>query len=51
MFIFSEGFNTWFWEFKVGMFIDGMFVYNPFYSKCNTNEGVGFPSIILYGVN
>ena len=48
---FHECFKAWFLEFKVGKFIDRMFVYNPSYSKCDTNEVVGFPSIILYGVN
>ena len=51
MHVFNEGFNGEFWDFLIGKFIYGVFVYSPSHSNCDGNEGVGFPSIVLYGVN
>ena len=43
-----------FGNFQIGKFVNGklngMFVYSSSYSGCDGNEGIGFPSVVLYGV-
>ena len=50
VYYFHEGFYVGFWDFKVGKFINQVFVYSPSCSCCDSDEGVGFPAIVLYGV-
>ena len=45
--IFYEGFDGLFWDFKVGKFVDGVFMYSPSASGCDGDEWVSFPSVIL----
>jgi hypothetical protein len=45
-----EGSDGWFWDFKVGKFVNEVFVYGASYSGYDGNEGIGFPSIVLYGI-
>ena len=40
-----------FWNFEVGQFIYGVFVYVSSYSGCDGDEGIGVPCIVLYGVD
>ena len=45
VYFFHENFKVWF--FKVGRFINQVFVYSPNYSGYDSNEGVGFPTVVL----
>lgn len=49
--VFHEGFDGLLWDFKVGKFVNGMFVYCSSDSGCNGDEWVCFPFIILYGIH
>ena len=51
MYAFHEGFNARHWDLQFCKFVYGVFGYGSSYSACDGNKGVGFPSIILYGVN
>jgi hypothetical protein len=48
--ILHEGFDGSFWDFKVGKFANGVFVYSSSNSGCNGDKWVYFPSVVLYGV-
>ena len=45
---FHEGFDTGFWDLKVGQFLDRVSVYGSSYTYCNGDKGIGFPPVILY---
>jgi hypothetical protein len=47
--IFHEGFDGLFWDFKVGRFVNGVFMYGSSDSGCDGDEWVCFPSVVLYG--
>ena len=49
--VFHEGFDAGLWDIKVGYFINRVFVYNTSYTCCDSDEGVRFPSLVLYVVN
>ena len=51
MYVFHEGFDVGFWNLEVGQFIYGVFMNGSSYAGSDGNERVGFPSLILYGVN
>ena len=48
--ILHEGFDGLFLDFKVGEFVDGVFVYGFSDSDCDGDEWVSFISVVLYGV-
>ena len=50
MYVFHEDFNIRFWDIDTSEFLDEVFVYGSSDPNCDGDEGVYFPSIILYGV-
>ena len=46
--IFHEGFNARLWDLKFVELVNGVFMDGSSYSSGDCDEGVGFPSVILY---
>ena len=42
MYIFHEGFDVGLWYFKVALFANGLFMYSPFYTGHDGDEGYVF---------
>jgi len=47
VYVFHEGIDVSFGDFKVGYLFDKVFMYSSSYSSGDGNEGFGFPSIVL----
>jgi hypothetical protein len=52
VYVFHESFNDGFWNFQIGKFVNGVLMcIAPLTPTVMNDEGVGLPSLILYGVN
>ena len=49
--MFFMSFDVGFWDFHIGKFVNGVFMYSPSHFGCDGDEGVGLPCMVLYGVD